>query len=316
LYATQGDRAGTCKVWHADRAAEALRDPTVRAYIREAVGRIYGEGVRATFDKRVRDTLDNHVSLIEDPAEVAKTTQDRFPRGPMSSLRDVDETIPIIHPSQRVRDGVLQEFGISNRMERSRLQVIFKHLPESVFAYQGGQAIVRSSAILPDETTHRLGAIDVASVVPRIQHLLRQVDSLQKLLFMPGGIKNVEGRIQLVRPGKVLVDLYPTVLQCYASGCGAAWVFDPYGPRGSDCPRCGRTKRQADSKQLAHVAVHHCGTMENLWVKNCLKHRSAPIILERSGRGPTEWKWVCSECGEKQGTFQYCRQATCTGARQ
>jgi len=311
LYNTDEDRTGRMKVWWADRASEVLNTGKNRSEIGRAIEKIYGvgEGHHPTFDNIVRDTFDNFVSLLESTTEPERVTQKRFPYEPMKSLRDVDEGIEIVHPKSGYREGLAEEFGVGAGMSRSRVQVLFRHMPEAIYRYQGGSALVRTTTVYPDTERHRLSAIDIGSIIPRIKHLLYQDPTLRRILLMPGGERSVEARLELIRPGLVLCEVFPVTLVCGV--CQATWQIDPRGNSSTKCPNCGKTKREARTEQLSHIAIHRCGRAESLWVRPCKTHRTAVMRLDRGAQRPSDWAWVCSVCGERVAVMQWCQNPKC-----
>ena len=213
-----------------------------------------------------------------------------LPEQPMTSLRDIDPQIEIAPVTNDVYLGALLDAGLTRRtMRRSRIQVILSHIPGATFEYQGGETIVRSSRIEPDISGLQVDRLVLAQ---NLSSLIAGSTWSQR--FFRGGnfLNNLSNQIVPVRPGRVLVNIFPLTLTCTNRNCQHVWQFDP-ATSDLTCPRC----RTGKGKQIRHVAIHECGNIQSLYVPSCSVHNRAYIKLFSAPQEVSRWRWICDEAG-------------------
>lgn len=195
---------------------------------------------------------------------------------------------------------------------RSLPQVIFKHLPGSLF-YDDEQGLL---GLVTNVEGKLDSSIDVNRLADRIRH---QIDQWRQGADGEGGVVNPDvvylqpHDIDVVRPESVEWEIFPYYFRCRREDCGI-WQYrqDLVNNQGR-CHRC-----QSPLEQTPFVWVHHCGYITPLAPgkrQHCSKHKERSIYLYNTGTFTTS-SWRCRECGHQtQVGFLECPQCTSTKPR-
>ncbi len=186
-------------------------------------------------------------------------------------------------------------------MERSRTQVLFTYLPESVFVHESG-LIVKSVAIRgePNSALNR-------------QVLLAEID--QYLAHWPDD--NVQGiprpsrvppsDFQIITPELVRWELWPLKFECSRESCGRIVSFRRLEdvPRGSRCAHC-----RAPLRQLRYYSAHECGRIRDMYIPKCPHgHEYEHVYFEDTGSFRSA-VFRCRACNN--GIIRRTLQSPCT----
>lgn len=182
-------------------------------------------------------------------------------------------------------------------MQRSKSQVLFRHLPGSVFAHEDGYIV----------QTHHVNG-------PRVSELnetLLLEELAEELSRWPSdriGIPNPSthpGEYLIREPEEVSWDVYPLTFECSRSNCRriTRWfrqdklLADSNSNGHIRCPHCGGSLRQ-----LRYLTAHNCGAMKPMHTPRCPNCGDVNnMYLEDLGSFRTS-SWRCRQCGGTQGT--------------
>jgi len=302
LFNSDMDRRNIASAHFPDDARAIVNNTNERQAIQQAVRQIYlvDETRFPLFSDEVLKQMDSAITLLQNPGGNAKWTNEKFHRRPMTSLRDIDPGIPFFFSKDRhgdIADRLQRSFRLGVGMTRSRSQVIFNHLPDSVYQFQGG-SIVRTVGIRPDRNQYLLGSIDIRSLMPRLKHILTRDEYLRRIAHNDPDGSRLGRAIDLVRPGAVEFELFPLLFQC--KRCAHHWR--DYADRVQEkCPNCRAPVDHLNTLQFPWMGVHPNGSISPVLIMKCNGcGTTRPRTLDKSnkaGRGPSYWKWVCP-CGE------------------
>ena len=316
LYNTDEDRNLTVNQWKAVQSKRYLeRDGSIDQIV-NAIDRILLTGIdgNISFDNQVRNCLEANLALIlnQSPAATGKGTPDLLQEEPMKSLRDVDPGITLLASTSGICTPLMRDSGLTGtRMNRTRIQVILGHCPGATFEYRGGHTIVRSTEIIPDPLGESLLNLSPLPVALKLYPLMKDSPTVRRQIGDYGweSIRRLSERIQFTRPTAVYVDVFPYTLRCLNQQCRHVWTIDP-SQNDLTCPNCS-----SKGKQLRHVAIHGCGTMESLYVPRCPQHQHEYIMIDDAPQEVSQWQWTCTAGDHYRYRFrrvtQYCQ--SCSG---
>jgi hypothetical protein len=184
-------------------------------------------------------------------------------------------------------------------MQRSRSQVVFRHLPGAVYHHDDGP-IIRTTYV----DGARLGPVINKAV------LLEEID--RRLADWPE--ENLAGIVRpsrlserdfvVIEPDTVYYEVWPLLLQCDGR-CGRTRRYFRPGELANDadasnrilCRHCGGRMRQ-----LRYYACHQCGRAEPMFTPKCDACNSYEnVVLEDTGSFETSY-WRCLTHGYLRGT--------------
>ena len=146
-------------------------------------------------------------------------------------------------------------------MQRSRTQVLFSYLPESVFLHESG-LVVRSHTIHGREL---ITDVNKSALLDAIDEQLRRWPAERRAaLPLPSRTSSTE--FQIITPDVVRWDIWPLVFECSRNQCGRMRLFWKVADV-SVKPRCGHCGGRL--RQLRYYSAHECGATKRMYVPRC-----------------------------------------------
>lgn len=182
-------------------------------------------------------------------------------------------------------------------MERGKQQVLFSYLPESTFDYEGGGLICKVTSlegkqvVLRDDSTLRE---EIRNYVLGTKQHSRWDES--RVRGFPDPVAH-PADFEFVDPMSVRFDVFPCVWQCGA--CRRVFAYRDIREASDRNPSLTcRYCRATRLRQVYHVFVHECGTIEPAGPPHpCPRHPRSPLVLDdRRSQQTREFRWVCPEC--------------------
>lgn len=182
-------------------------------------------------------------------------------------------------------------------MQRSTTQVLYNHLPYSVFSHEDG---------FYAQVTHIGG-----SRVPNINRMVllgQLAEEISRWRPDQVGIPNPRtnpDEYVILKPEEVVWDVYPLTFECTNARCRRIrrwWrqdtlINDTNAAGQLRCRHCNSTLRQ-----LRYLSAHQCGAMEPLYTPSCATCQDAShMYLEDQGSFRSS-SWRCHTCGSAQST--------------
>ncbi len=189
---------------------------------------------------------------------------------------------------------------------RSRPQIIFRHLPGSLF-YDDEQGV---QGLVKDVTGKLDSSIDLNRLADRIRQWIdawKEQSEGEPGKVSPDVDYLQPTDIQVVYPEFVGWELFPYYFRCTRNDCGIWQYRRDVEENQGRCVRCERASLQ----QTPYVWVHHCGYIVPLvpgGAAHCPRHGEKLLYLHDTGTFSTS-SWRCRGCGH-QATFGFmnCRQ--------
>lgn len=183
-------------------------------------------------------------------------------------------------------------------MQRSTTQVLYRYLPDSVFAHEDGFYA----------RVHHVNGRSVTSEINKMVLLGELADELARWQPDQVGIPNPRtnpDEYVILKPEEVVWDVYPLTFECTNSNCGRIrrwWrqdkLLDDTAAAGQlRCTHCGSKLRQ-----LRYLTAHNCGAMDPLHTPGCPNcQKTEDMYLEDLGSFRSS-SWRCRACGAAQST--------------
>lgn len=193
-------------------------------------------------------------------------------------------------------------------MERSRTQVLYRHLPKSVYHHEDGP-IIRTVRV---EGPSLDSQINLAVLYEELDAQLRRWPPDQLVnLVLPSAAG--ERAFEVVLPETVYYDVWPLVLKCRGSCGRVRRFFEPQQLTGQThadgklrCASCGGPMRQ-----LRYYSCHQCGKATELFTPRCDDCNGYDhVYFVDTGSFITSY-WRCL----RHGFLQKTRQSPCSCGR-
>lgn len=162
-------------------------------------------------------------------------------------------------------------------MQRSRTQVLFSYLPDSVFFHESG-LVVRSHSIHGREL---ITDVNKSALLDAIDEQLRRWP-VERRAGIPLPSRTNPTEFQIIAPEVVRWEIWPLVFECSRSQCGRTRLFWKVAdvsakPR---CRHCGGRLRQ-----LRYYSAHVCGATRRMYVPKCQNnaHRYDHVYFDDTG---------------------------------
>lgn len=180
-------------------------------------------------------------------------------------------------------------------MQRSRSQVLYRHLPNAVYLHDD-ELIVRTYRV----DGNRLGStINKTALLDEVEKGMSQWHQDKRSgIRLPSATH--ESQFVVIEPTQVDWDVWPLAFHCTRHSCGrvrrffrSSAVLDARDEDGQlKCAHCDGRLRQ-----LRYYSAHACGRVEQLNVPTCSGcQSSANVYLEDTGSFETA-AWRCRACG-------------------
>ncbi len=183
-------------------------------------------------------------------------------------------------------------------MQRSPTQVLYRYLPDAVFAHEDGLI-----ARVDNVDGQRLTNVNKAAILEAVADELQAWTPDQRGIPDP---RTNPDQYVIVSPENVRWDVFPITFECTRRSCGRVrrWdrmdtlvaAMDAAGGR-LRCVTCGSRMRQ-----LRYLTAHNCGQMQPLHTQRCQNcNNTDDMFLEDLGSfGSSTWR--CRVCGFSVGT--------------
>ncbi|MEV8374976.1 hypothetical protein AB0P21_19720 [Kribbella sp. NPDC056861] len=173
-------------------------------------------------------------------------------------------------------------------MDRTNIQVLWRHLPEQPFNWQGIASVI-------GRPPRQVSVLDVHEdwVAPMLHRLIEPF----ALAAVPGsgaglGLDIIEHRaFELVKAESGQAERFPNTYLCRTcDSFRRVQLTDPP-------PGCAG---HGPMKQLSYVEVHNCGHLAELQAPRCVRNCGAAMRLCNTDRFRTgKWFWLCSGCRQR-----------------
>lgn len=173
-------------------------------------------------------------------------------------------------------------------MQRSRTQVLFSYLPDSVFIHSTG-LIVKSTEVRGDQLTDLNKRVLLSELDAYLQ---RWPDD--RILGLPRPSRVAETEFRVITPQVLSWDVWPLRFECSREQCKRITSFKsvrdiPDSPR---CPTC-----RGSLRQLRYYNAHECGHVKQMFTPECSNgHGYRDIYFDDTGTFRTA-VFRCRGCG-------------------
>lgn len=180
-----------------------------------------------------------------------------------------------------------------HKMTRSKTQVIFNHLPGSVYTHPNG--LIVKTVHLRERNASVNPELLLENLADRLDHW-RRGDQPRAAGF-PDPRKHRDKYALLEPDGEVYYDVWPLVLQCPRISCGKVAEFRneadwKKAKNPQLCDKCG-----ARRTQLEYMMAHSCGREAPIAVPPCDKHGMEHVYLEDTGSFENSlWRCRAGDC--------------------
>lgn len=187
-------------------------------------------------------------------------------------------------------------------MQRSATQVLFRHLPGSVFAHE--DEFIAQVHHVKGDAVHGLNK---RNLLEELAQELARWDTAHVPLPDPARFPN---EYVVLEPELVKWDVYPLTFECVNPSCGVVRRWFRQDALVTDTATTGlRCKCGAKMRQLRYVTAHNCGHMEPLFTPRCPNcNRTDDVYLEDLGSFVSS-TWKCRNCN---GVVQATRFTPCS----
>lgn len=159
-------------------------------------------------------------------------------------------------------------------MQRSRTQVLFSYLPESVFVHESGY-LARSVEIrgVPPYNINREVLLEEID-----RYLSQWADS--RILGIRRPSRIVSSDFTILTPEAVRWELWPLRFECVRERCRRIVSFRTIDDveRNPHCRTCGGPLRQ-----LRYLSAHECGDIRDMYTPACTVHGYDHVFFEDTG---------------------------------
>jgi uncharacterized CHY-type Zn-finger protein len=174
-------------------------------------------------------------------------------------------------------------------MQRSRTQVLYSYLPESVFVHESG-VVVRAHEIKGRQLA---GALNEPMLLREIDAYLRAwPDDYRLALPLPGSVDASEFRV--ITPEVLYWEIWPLLFECSREDCKRIHKFRRIQDIAASGGRCGHCHGRL--RQLRYYSAHECGATKEMYVPQCSEHGYDHIYFEDTGSFRTS-VFRCRACG-------------------
>lgn len=181
-------------------------------------------------------------------------------------------------------------------MNRGKQQIMFRYLPNNTFDFEGIASIARISTVSGEQRTN----LNLSIILRRITEEAYAWQEVYRPALRNDVLRQVD-RFVLIDPTSAHAELYPKVLWCQNSSCGAVFDYQTRDTMPTTCPTC----RQGKLIQLRFIRIHRCGALKPLlppMCRNCGTSQHMCLDTRKSER-ISNFKWVCRHCNTSVSLF-------------
>jgi uncharacterized CHY-type Zn-finger protein len=173
-------------------------------------------------------------------------------------------------------------------MQRSRSQVLFSYLPESVYIHDSGLT-VRSYSVRGEGIGD---AINKAVLLREVDRHLQNWPEENRQGF-PASLATSRDEITIETPEQVRYEIWPLVFECANEQCKRIRTVRSLEEISAH-PRCRFCRFPL--RQLRYFSAHRCGAIKQMYVPKCDLHGYDHVYFEDTGSFLTA-VFRCRECG-------------------